>query len=233
MDLVAYYDEYWRRLGDVCDLNRLGILLEHVEAGEQVLEVDCGAGVLASLMIQKGAHVQATEMSPVAADLARSKGVPVVQVSLDSAALPYADNSFQTVVSNSAIEHRFFCEKHLDECVRVLRPGGKLVLSLPNIAHWRFRLWLLAGRFPYLRNSPTDASHLRFFTVYEAKALCRKRGVATAAVDGSASLWVKGFYPGIFRRQPISAAYTWLARHWPALFARDFILIGSKGELAA
>jgi len=233
MDLVAYYDDYWRRLGDVCDLSRLGILLQHIDAGEQVLEVDCGAGVLAKLMLDKGVQVQATEMSPVAAALARSKGVEVIRVDLDSAPLPYPDEAFQTVVSNSAIEHRFFCEKHLDECIRVLRPGGKLVLSLPNIAHWRFRLWLLAGRFPYLRNSPTDASHLRFFTVHEAKELCHKRGVATVAVDGSASLWVKGFYPGIFRRQPISAVYTWLARHWPALFARDFILVGRKGEQAA
>jgi len=232
MDLVNYYDEYWRRLGDTCDVNRLKLILQYIDADANALEVDCGAGVLASMMMAKGARVQATEMSPVAADLARSKGVPVSVVDLDKDALPYPDGSFQAVVSNSAIEHRFFHEKQLDECVRVLQPSGKLVLSLPNIGHWSCRLWLLAGRFPYMRNSPTDVTHLRFFTVAEAKALCRQRGVEPIALDGSASLWVKGFYPALLRRRPFSGMYTWLARHWPSLFARDFILIGRKQEKA-
>ena len=233
MDLTAYYDEYWRQLGDRCDLSRLQLLLAYINPGEQVLEVDCGAGVLARLMAEKGARVQATDMSAVAVGLARAKGIAVQRADLDSEPLPFPDGSFETVVSNSAIEHRFFPERQLDECIRVLRPGGKLVLSLPNLAHWRCRLWLLAGRFPYVRNSPTDATHLRFFTLHEAKAMCRRRGVETVHVDGSASLWVPGFYPSLFRRQPVKAIYTWLARRWPSMFARDFILIGRKGVTTA
>lgn len=229
MDLAAYYDEYWKQVGDRCDLTRLELLLGYIEPGEHVLEVDCGPGVLAKMMMDKGAMVEATEMSAEAAGRAREKGIPVQRVDLDEEkALPFGDDAFDIVVSNSAIEHRFFHEKHLDECVRVLRPGGKLVLCLPNIAHWRCRLWLLAGRFPYLRNSPTDMSHLRFFTMYEAKKLCAARGVEITQADGSASLWVPGFYPWWLRRRPFKDIYTWLARHWPSLFARDFILIGRK-----
>ena len=232
MDLVGYYDDYWRRLGDTCDRKRLDLLLQYIDAGEQVLEVDCGAGVLAKMMVDKGATVEATDMSSVAVDLARRKGIVARQVDLDSGPLPYPDAVFETVVSNSAIEHRFFYERNLDECIRVLRPGGKLVLSLPNLAHWRCRLWLLTGRFPYVRNSPTDVTHLRFFTVSEAKRLCHARGVTPTTVDGSASLWVKGFYPGFFRMRAVNAIYTWLSRQWPSLFARDFIMIGRKREMS-
>lgn len=228
MNLETYYDAYWERVGDTCDLNRLGLLLEHIEPGERVLEVDCGAGVLARMMIEKGVIVEATDMSPVAVERARAKGISAQWADLDEGALPYPDGRFETVVSNSAIEHRFYPERNLDECIRVLQPGGKLVLSLPNIAHWRCRLWLLAGRFPIIRNSPTDATHLRFFTVHEAREMCRQRGVETIRVDGSASLWVPKFYPHFLRRKPISALYQRLARAWPALFARDFILIGRK-----
>ena len=106
------------------------------------------------MMVERGAHVEGTDLSQVAVERAMAKGIPCRQVDLDCEPLPFADNSYGTVVSNSAIEHRFFSEKSLAECIRVLKPGGKLVVCLPNTAHWICRLWLLFGRFPYVRNSP-------------------------------------------------------------------------------
>ena len=228
MNLAEYYDNYWRQMGDTFDMDRLNLIAQRVGPGERVLEVDCGPGVMAELMRDRGALVSGTDLSGVAVERARAKGFEVTQVDLDTETLPFEDASFDTVVSNSAIEHRFFYDRSLDECVRVLRPGGKFILCLPNIAHWRCRLWLLAGRFPYVRNSPTDMTHLRFFTVRDAQDLCQSRGIQIEEVDGSASLWVRGFYPWIFRRPLVQRLYTWLARRWPAMFARDFVLIGYK-----
>jgi SAM-dependent methyltransferase len=142
--------------------------------------------------------------------------------------LPFRDDSFGTVVSNSAIEHRFFSERSLAECLRVLKPGGTFIICLPNTAHWICRLWLLFGRFPYVRNSPLDETHLRFFTVREAKNLCKKHGAVVTGTDGHASLWVREFYPRPFRWRPVAAAYNRLARVYPSLFARDFVLICRK-----
>jgi methionine biosynthesis protein MetW len=228
VDLAAYYDDYWRKTGDTFDMTRLQLIADHVEAEEKVLEVDCGPGVMATLMRERGADVTGTDLSRVAVERARAKGFPVTQVDLDTETLPFENASFDTVVSNSAIEHRFYFDRSLDECVRVLRHGGKFILCLPNIAHWRCRLWILLGRFPYVRNSPTDMTHLRFFTVSEAKKLCEARGVEVKKVDGSASLWVRGFYPWPFRKPVIRDIYTWLARTWPAMFSRDFVLVGQK-----
>ena len=228
MNLAEYYDNYWREVGETFDMIRLNLIAERVGPGENVLEVDCGPGVMASLMRDQGAHVTGTDLSAVAVERAQEKGFDVTQVDLDTETLPFPDESFDTVVSNSAIEHRFFYDRSLYECCRVLRTGGKFILCLPNIAHWRCRLWLLFGRFPYVRNSPTDMTHLRFFTVHDAKALCASRGIEITEVDGSASLWVKGFYPWPLRRPIIRDIYTWLAREWPSLFSRDFVLVGRK-----
>lgn len=228
MNLAEYYDDYWRKIGETFDLARLALIADRITPGENVLEVDCGPGVLAEMMRERGAHVTGTDMSGVAVEKARAKGFTVTQVNLDTEELPFPDESFDTVVSNSAIEHRFYFDRPLDECARVLRKGGKFILCLPNIAHWRCRLWLLFGRFPYLRNSPTDLTHLRFFTIHEAEALCRERGIRILERDGSASLWVKGFYPSLLRRPVLRDIYTWLARKWPSLFARDFVLVGQK-----
>ena len=110
----------------------------------------------------------------------------------------------------------------------MLKLGGMFIICLPNIAHWICRLWLLFGRFPYVRNSPLDDTHLRFFTVHEAGAVCMKHGARVVAADGYASLWVRGFYPRPFRWSPVAAVYNRLARLRPSLFARDFILVCRK-----
>lgn len=228
MNLVAYYDAYWSQADDTFDLERLALLAKHVQAGQQVLEVDCGPGVLAAQMRDKGAHVRATDLSSVAVARAREKGIDCQQVVIDEQPLPFADGQFDVVVSNSAIEHRFFHEHALDECVRVLRPGGRLVLCLPNIGHLICRWWILTGRFPYVLNSPTDAMHLRFFTVREARLLCARRGLRVRSVEGSASLWAKDFYPALWRKVRLRPAITWLARVWPDLFGRDFVVVATK-----
>lgn len=228
MDLVAFYDDYWRRADDTFDHERLELLASRVRPGERVLEVDCGPGVLAAKMRDRGAQVQATEISLVAAERARAKGIPTEHVNSELEPLPFPDGAFDVVVSNSMVEHRFFYEHSLDECVRVLRPGGRLLLCLPNIAHWKCRLWLLRGRFPYVKNSPTDFLHLRFFTVAEAKRLLRARGVRVVEVDGSASLWAREFYGPFFRWPAVRRAYTYLAHRFPSLFARDFVVVGLK-----
>jgi len=228
MDLVAYYDAYWRQADDTFDHDRLDLLLKHVQAGERVLEVDCGPGVLASKMRDKGAHLTATDLSSVAVERTRAKGISCRQVDVDTQPLPFDDGTFDTVVSNSAIEHRFFHEKNLSECVRVLRSGGRLVVCLPNIAHLLCRWWILTGRFPYVADSPTDIMHLRFFTVREAVGLCERRGLQVISVEGSASLWAREFYPPLWRKHRLRGIISWLARVWPSLFGRDFVMLAVK-----
>jgi len=229
MDLVAFYDDYWRQADDTFDPERLELLASRVQPGERVLEVDCGPGVLASEMRERGAEVQATEISQVAVERARAKGIPTLHINSEKDTLPFPDDEFDVVVSNSMIEHRFFYEHPLDECVRVLRPAGRFIVCLPNLAHWKCRLWILRGRFPYVKNSPTDFLHIRFFTVAEARRLLQARGVRVVEVDGSASLWARDFYGPFFRLPPVRRVYTWAAHHFPSLFARDFVVVGIKG----
>jgi len=228
MNLVEFYDTYWRHADDTFDIERLDLIAARVGPGEKVLEVDCGPGVLAKRMQQRGAHVTGTDLSTVAVERARAKGIMAQQVDVDTEPLPFADASFDTVVSNSMIEHRFFPERSFDECVRVLKPGGKFIVCLPNIAHWLCRWWIITGRFPYVNNSPTDRLHLRFFTVSEAKKLCYDRGLRVLEVDGSASLWAKEFYPPLLRSRRVRPFYSWLAHRWPSLFARDFVILCQK-----
>jgi methionine biosynthesis protein MetW len=232
MDFVAYYDRYWEsktaRNPDNVDRARLALLAVHVSAGERVLQVDGGPGWLAEMMGDRGAQVVMTDLSHVAVGLAQQRGVAARQCEIDAGPLPFDDACFDVVVCDSQLEHRFDPDHVLDEMARVLRPGGRLMLLLPNTAHWRVRLWLLCGRFPYVRNTPTDWLHLRFFTLPDTRQALAQRGIRVEQVDGSASLWVQGLYPAFFRLKPVAKVYTRLARRRPALFARDFIVVGRK-----
>ena len=227
MDIAEYYENYWREKGDSASLPRLRFLAQYVDTDLKTLEINAGAGLLAKMLSDKGVEIEATELSHEGTRLINEKGVPAQQVDLDCEPLPYDDETFDCVVANSVIEHMFFHQKALAECVRVLRKGGKLVFCSPNIGHWRYRLWIVTGRFPYLQNTPTDESHLRFMTVRDARALCRSQGLKVIRTDGFAYVNSK-LYPFIMTVQPFAAIYEKLARWYPSLFARDFVLICEK-----
>ncbi len=228
MDFVGYYDAYWQTKGDRVDRSRLELLAQRVNPGERVLQVDGGPGWLAEMLQAAGARVTMTDLSNVAVARAQARGVAAQQCDIDAGPLPFADAAFDVVISDSQLEHRFDSEHALDEMARVLRPRGRLILLLPNTAHWRVRWWLLTGRFPYVANTPTDALHLRFFTLPDVRDLLARRGIAVEQTDGSASLWVTGLYPAWLRQGRLARPYARLARRWPALLARDFIVIGRK-----
>jgi len=228
MDLTRQADEYWDAKDDSVDEERLQLYLDRVRAGEEVLVVDGGPGMLALLLGEHGCRVRITDVSAHAVERARRKGLDAVQVDTAEAPLPYEGASFAVVISDSAIEHRFDPRRALSECARLLRPGGRLLLLVPNIAHWRHRLWLLRGRFPEIQDGPTDRCHLRFFTAAEARSILRELGLVPVETSGFASLWVKGLYPRLLRAPLVRSLYGLLVRLRPSLFARDVLIVARR-----
>ncbi len=234
MDLVAWYERYWAGKDDNVDHTRLDLMLAHVQPGQRVFQLDGGPGMLAERMVkERGAVVVMTDLTQEATRRARAKGLDASQLYIAEQDIPHPNASFDVVVSDSAIEHLFDPERSFSELARVLKPGGTFILCLPNIAHWRYRLWLLQGRFPTVPGTPTDFTHLRFFTLHEIRQWLQRYDIRIEHVDGSASLWVRhGFYPALLRHPWIKPWYIRLARRWPTLFARDLIVIGRKAAPA-
>jgi methionine biosynthesis protein MetW len=233
MDLGDYYDHHWRELpeGEV-DFDRLRMIIGRVERGERVLEAGCGPGFLAKLLKDRGAEVVGTDVSRVGAERTARRGLPTHHVDLDTMRLPFPDQHFDTVVCNSNLEHLFYLEDNLNECLRVLRLGGKFIWMEPNTGHWRYRLWLLCGRFPYIENSPTDPYHIRHVTAYELMRLCRENGLEVDELLGHAGLWCRGLYPRWFyargMARVVRAVYPRLVRLRPSVFARYLFVRATK-----
>ncbi|MBX9599483.1 MAG: glycosyltransferase [Bryobacteraceae bacterium] len=105
---------------------------------------------------------------------------------------PYPDAHFATVVCGELIEHLFADPVHLmSEVNRILRPGGHLVLTTPNITSLRALSGILQGFHPmlfpaYLRpraDGETDARHNREYTPREMQALFESSGFEVVKLE--------------------------------------------------
>ena len=79
----------------------------------------------------------------------------------------------------------------------VLAPGGAVIASIPNVAHWSVRMDLLRGRFDYARYGIMDATHLRWFTARTVHALFASAGLSVVEHRYSA-----GIHFDCYRRRP-------------------------------
>lgn len=234
VDLRDYYDNHWSHVkeGEV-DYSRLRYVVEALEPGERVLDSGCGPGFLAALLADHGVDVVGTDVSSVGPARTRARGIEAQQVDLDTESLPFPDGEFDAVIANSNLEHLFYMRRHIRECARCVRPGGKFIWLVPNLGHWRYRLWLLFGRFPYLPNAPTDEYHIRYTTAFEAKKLLREAGLKEVKLRGHAGTWCRPLYPRLFvnryTKRLFDRLYEPLVRLRPSLFARYLCFYATKG----
>jgi ubiquinone/menaquinone biosynthesis C-methylase UbiE len=109
--------------------------------GLRILEVACGRGGFVRELAQKGAAVTGCDFSHAALCVGREKlqtlgdATSTALVQGDAQALPFADESFDVVVSCETIEHVPDARKALREMWRVARPGARLFLTTPNYAN--------------------------------------------------------------------------------------------------
>jgi SAM-dependent methyltransferase len=101
----------------------------HVTSGTRLLDAGCGAGLLALLAHLRGAHVTALDAAPTLLAVARER-VPAADVREgDLEALPFADSSFDAVTAVNSIFYAADMAAAARELARVVRPGGRVVIT--------------------------------------------------------------------------------------------------------
>lgn len=152
-DVIMNHYDLQRRLEVVFDQ----LLGETDLAGSKVLDAGCGTGHFSRRSLASGADVVSVDIGVNLLEEARKKGIRK-PVASDVTKLAFPDNTFDIVISSECIEHTPSPETAVSELIRVLRPGGTIVLTCPNrFWHWSCRVANALGIRPYcgLENWPS------------------------------------------------------------------------------
>jgi methionine biosynthesis protein MetW len=151
--------------------------------GGRVLDVGCASGGLLALLRPSAGHLAGLELSPTAARAAAEIADHVVCGALEDPALAFAADFFDLVVLADVLEHLADPAAGLARAAAWCRPGGRVLVSVPNVAHWHARLTLLRGRWPQRDSGTFDAGHLRWFTRDSLRALLSGAGLRDVELE--------------------------------------------------
>ncbi len=184
----------------------------------EVLDVGCWNGTLGRVLMRDGnVVIDGIERDAEQADAALAAGYRHVDIAdLDRGAPAANGCTYDFLLFGDVLEHLVRPERVLAELVTRLRPGGRAILSLPNIAFVGNRLTHLLGRWDYKDYGILDRTHLRFFTKRSMVALIEGAGLRVIRIDGYVGLHKYRW----FVREPLR----WLGRAWPSMFAIQIVL---------
>lgn len=158
-------------------------------AGLRILEVACGRGGFARELSARGAQVTGCDFSLAALGVGKAKLQgsgdvrPCAFVQGDAQALPFADKSFDMVISCETIEHVPDVKSAVREMWRVARPEGRLFLTTPNYANL-MGLYELYARLRHPRRKDDQPFDRRQWFVQVRKWI-REAGWAIRRSDGT------------------------------------------------
>lgn len=192
--------------------------------GQRILDVGCGPSDFAAHLKKEGNEIVGVDK--VVPDRRHSVRVEEIQKDLDGDfQLPYG-REFDFILFLDVLEHLKEPEKVLTRARQYLKKDGRIIVSLPNIAHWSIRLSLLAGRFNYGEKGILDKTHLHFYTYRTAQRLIAEANYRVIK-SSVTPLPLLDAFP-VFRL-PILRWIHWadllLSYAWKRLFGYQFIFV--------
>jgi 2-polyprenyl-3-methyl-5-hydroxy-6-metoxy-1,4-benzoquinol methylase len=166
-------------------------ILRHVQSASNgtrpaLLDVGCGHGSLAGEIASRGYEVWGIEQSEFAATRAAKKIDRVIQADLTdqkSVSNEIGSKKFDQIVFSDVLEHVYDPLTVLRSYLPYLKPGGQVLISLPNVVNWHTRLSILFGRFNYQDSGVLDRTHIRFFTFNTARRMVQAAGLSVQRAD--------------------------------------------------
>jgi len=175
------YSDYWAE-SQIDDLlltakNKLELVRNHVNLqGATALEIGCATGETCNAASKGGARVTGCDLSSDAIHIARHRYPHIEFCAAPADQLPFSDESFDAVLAFELIEHLSSPSAFVREVHRVLRPGGVLALTTPNVEYGRRVGWHQWTGFL------TSFEHLYFFNLESLRRILSRRGMSVVGV---------------------------------------------------
>jgi SAM-dependent methyltransferase len=223
------HDKVLEILGRVVDL----------KAGPPVLDIGAGQGALSARLRDAGARVSACDVVPEQFDV---PGVDFRALASDGA-LPFDDACFDAALAIEVLEHIDGHDRFFAEVARVLRPGGIVMFTTPNVLSLKSRVrFLLTGFFysfgpldPFTRDPVSQ--HIAPFTLNRYEWMMSQHGLALAGIETdriqTSSVLLSLLYPFIWLATRLQFGSNPLAARQNSavpLFGRKLVVLARKQE---
>lgn len=185
-DYVSKYDSLASEDAFYNIPQRKEYLLAQIGRGKRVLDVGCLGGRLSREIMERNNEVWGVEVNPAAAEVARKRGIRVTVADVEKG-LPFDEASFDVVHAGEVLEHLYDTKSFLNECRRVLKDGGILLFTTPNLNSLENRLRVATGGYLSMVGAyPEDhyGSNVRVFNVEKVRELCNQTGLELKEVRG-------------------------------------------------
>jgi SAM-dependent methyltransferase len=153
------------------------VILDMLRArpASRILDLGCSGGLLAEKVRKLGHHVVGVDVVEIPG--VRDRVDEFHLLDLTAGSEQDLGHDYDAVILGDVIEHLPDPLATLRRAVQLLRPGGELLVSVPNFGHWYPRLRVATGLFGYDRRGILDDTHLRFFTRRSLLRLVRRAGL--------------------------------------------------------
>lgn len=203
------------------------LLSDWIIPGSRILEIGCYTAEMLNFLPKQTAYF-GVDFDEAALEIARGRGAIVKHVNFDSAQIEF-DQPFDIVIATEVLEHLKNPEAMISQIKRLLKPGGVVLISLPNENTLYHRLLSLLG-FGIDMCAFQLYKHLHLPTIKQSKAfvgrhfrIVKESFYTNPSCKGSRFEWL-GRVLTLFP----DASWEGLARLAPSLFARGVIFVGVK-----
>jgi 2-polyprenyl-3-methyl-5-hydroxy-6-metoxy-1,4-benzoquinol methylase len=187
------------------------IALKLINKGESVLDVGCSFGSFAVRLSEKGCSCDGIEYYGPAVDISRTIMRRVFEIDLNETIhLAKITTEYDVITFLDVLEHCIEPDQVIAGLKKNLKPNGRIIVSVPNIANLFNRLQILCGQFRYQEYGVMDKTHLRFFTRKTAKQLVKNHFKVAECIAFT----------------PIHPVFKSIVRLFPGLLAMQIIVEG-------
>jgi 2-polyprenyl-3-methyl-5-hydroxy-6-metoxy-1,4-benzoquinol methylase len=172
-------EKYHREI-DLTGDSSVAQLIRWIKPQSKVLEMGPATGVMTHALKEiRQCDVTCVEVDAKAAERALPfcTRMLVEDLNLDRWHEQLCDERFDYITFADVLEHLVDPTQTLAKALTLLKPGGEVLISLPNIGYSGVVAELLQGHFEYRRDGVLDETHLRFFTRQSVNHLLKKTGL--------------------------------------------------------
>lgn len=154
----------------------------------RLLDIGCSNGFWASYWTDLGWKCSGVDIDKEHVEIARQRGIDAKHCDLNSAPLPFEDQSFDLIFAGEVIEHLIDTDGFIRELQRCVRPGGFVLITTPNLVSFENRVRILLGVYPiWVNYNLAGSGHVRAYTPRILKKQLREHGFQVVVHKGN---WV-------------------------------------------